>query len=341
MTAANIRSGRLRELAFCQPDEGDKCRYRPLCQAAQRRALQLSLADAECSASGQVCPGNAAHSEKLTAVGGHHPKAATSARGPAPPFLYPRRDRLRVGPGLPAQRGGLADKRFVSSPSTCPPGPRPPRPAGQSGRPRARAARPRGGLLVPASSRHRARCRASPQISAISRRSASGRFSIIHSSIAAGHGLLSTPRQLFSRRPHRLGQRLTASLEFHRNFCRQIRVIPRLADQLADHVRRGDVAGLRITAQEPVKVGRQVDGDPGRPQRPPRGAGSSRTGGTTPCSASRCSTGGTADGAAGAARSAALRIPSRPALGDLAGLMTSAPRAGHRTRRTRTARSRN
>ena len=49
-----------------------------------------------------------------------------------------------------------------------------------------------------------------------------------------------------------LSQRFPAPLKLGRDPSRQIRVSPHLADQLADHVRRGDVASLRVLAQEPV-----------------------------------------------------------------------------------------
>ena len=176
MTAANIRSGRLRELAFCQPDEGDKCRYRPLCQAAQRRALQLSLADAECSASGQVCPGNASHSRSYPRSADTTLRRRPPRRGPAPPLLYPRRDRLRVGPGLPAQPAAWRTSGSSSSPSDVPsrtPATSASRSVGPPASSRSTATAAVSSSLP--SSRHRARCRASPQISAISRRSASGR----------------------------------------------------------------------------------------------------------------------------------------------------------------------
>ena len=82
------------------------------------------------------------------------------------------------------------------------------------------------------------------------------------------------------------------------------------------HVRRGDIAGLSVAAQEPVKIGHQVDGDPCRLRAWPgigACAGTSRTCGTAPGSVLGCSTGGTADGSAGTARTA-LRMPARAAL---------------------------
>ena len=186
----------------------------------------------------------------------------------------------------------------------------------------------------PRSSRRRG---GAPAISPATRiRSACERLSTMHSSIAA------VPPGLLSGRPHRLGERFPAARQLGRDPGRQIRVGPHLADQLADHVRRGDIAGLGVGAQERVQFGHQVNGDPGRPRRRCRRGLRS----LVPClrycarSASSCSTGGTAGCSAGAARNAALAIPARDALGGLAGLTTSAPRAGRHTRRTQTARSR-
>ena len=114
-----------------------------------------------------------------------------------------------------------------------------------------------------------------------------------------------------SGRPHRLGQRLAAALELGCHPGRQVRVGPHLADELADHIRRGDVAGLGVAAQERVQLGRQVDGDPGRPPRRAACAGSSRTCGTASSSVSACSTGGTEPWSAGAIAPRALRMPPR------------------------------
>lgn len=84
-------------------------------------------------------------------------------------------------------------------------------------------------------------------------------------SVARKLGPRLTSLRLLPRCLHRLGKRLPAPLQLSHHPVPQIRGGPHLADELADHVRRGEVAGPRGTAEEPVQIRQQVNGDPGRP----------------------------------------------------------------------------
>ena len=105
---------------------------------------------------------------------------------PSPTDLNPGRYRLRIGARRPAQSRGLPCERLVRLTLARAPSRTPATSASRSARPPAssRSAATAAASSSLPSSRHCARRRASPQISAMSSRSACGRLSITYSSIA-------------------------------------------------------------------------------------------------------------------------------------------------------------